>query len=326
MKKIFVILFACFAMTVCNEAIAQNPNLKWGKPSQTEWSLQAWGEAPDAEAVILNKTMNVNYKISRSFQSYTETGVSELSLSSIENLGSNENQSVVVTYDVKVRTKILKNEGSKYANLDLVYFEMEDDLRMFDEITHMKVVVFSKNEKGKVQRREIKASNFTDERVDKNYKVRHIVVPDTKAGDIVECQYELSSTRLSFLYDCSFQEDIPVLYAKCDMDIPAFLQFNMTTPIHPFIKSTVEPGSVAGEQLTGDLQAPKRYPSNHYIIEGHDILPKGLDLQRKNPTVDAAKVEAGTATVMKTFGAIKNPNVAKPAPMPIGMSHLMIAK
>lgn len=328
MKKLVVFLCSCLALASASVAFGQNPNTKWGKPSQTEWSLQAWGEAPDAEAVVLNKTMNVTYKISRSFQSYSDVGVSELSMGNIENLGSNDNQNVLMTYEGKVRLKVLKEGGQKYANLDLVYFNMEDDAKMYDELVRTKVVVYSVNEKGKVKNRVIKPTTFTEGRVDKNYKVLHMLVPDVQVGDIIEYQYEISSSRVSFLYDWTFQEEsVPVLYAKCDMDIPGFLQFNMSSPVHPFVKSKVEASSINGEQAAGSMQAPTKYPSNHYIIEGHDILPKSLDLQRKDASVDAAKVESKQpAQVLRALATLKNPNIAKPAPMPAGVSHLMMAK
>lgn len=326
MKKIFALLCACVLLMMTGMAEAQNPNLKWGKPSQTEWSLQAWGEAPDAEAVVLCKVMNVTYTLSEQFQSYNQTGVPELSLSNIRDLGSNDNQTISMNYEVKMRTKILKPQGAHCANIDIVYFNMEDDKRMFDGLGRLKVWVFTQDAKGKAKRRDVKESSFTDERLDKNYVVRHIVVPDVQPGDIVEYQYEVSSTRVSYLYDWTFQEDVPVLYAKCEMDIPAFLQFNMSTPKHPFIKASVEASTIMMEQSGADMQAPKRCPSNHYVIEGHDILPKGLDLQRQNPDVEAAKIESKPAEFLRALAVLKNQNIAKPAPMPAGKSHLMIAK
>lgn len=325
MKKTLFLLFACLSLAFAANTEAQNANTKWGKPSQTEWSLQAWGEAPDAEAVVLNKTMELTYKISRQFQSYSnaETGIS---LSNIDGIGSSENRNILALYTVKLRTKILKDSGARYANIDVIYFNMEDDQKMFDEFESFKVTVFSQNDKGKVQKRSIKVSDFKDERYDKNYMVRHVVVPDVKAGDIIEYQYEITSSRITYLYDCSFQEEIPVLYAYCDLNIPGMIQFNMTTPVHPFIKSKVEAGSIRGEQAAGDMGAPIPYPSNHYIIEGHDILPKGLDLQRKEMGVDAARVESKPGEALSTLGVLKDQRVAKPAAISGGIGHLNFAK
>lgn len=321
MKHYLIIIAACLLATFVQ---AQNPNTKWGKPSQTEWSLQAWGEAPDAEAVVLNRTMNVSYQISRQFASISDVNT-ELTVSNVEFMGSNnENSNVTVTYENKLRIKILKDTGADYANIDILYLNDENDSKIYDEIDRVRVAVYSQNEKGKVKRRYIQNETFTSDRVDTHYKALHIRVPDVKKGDIIEYQYVLTSARAAFLYDCSFQEDIPVLYAKCDMDIPGFLQFDMKVPVHPFIKSAVSASVIHPEQVLGDMQAPKSYPSNHYVIEGHDILPKGLDLQRNDPNVEAAKVSSSAGKIMKMMATIKSQQVNMLAPLPAGKSHIMI--
>lgn len=315
------LLIACLFLFSLGHA--QTPNTKWGKPSQMEWDLLAWGEAPDAEAIVLNRTMEVSYEITNQFMPYNNMNT-ELSLSSIANLGTNDNKFMSVTYENKLRIKILKDTGANYANLDILYLDDADDPRLIDELSRVKVTIFSKNEKGKVARRMIKNESFKNDRINAHYSVFQVRIPNVKAGDIIEYQYTITSTRVTFLYDCSFQEEIPVLYAKCDMDIPALLQFDMKVPIHPFIKSKVEQGVVRATQVTGDMQAPKSYPSNHYIIEAHDILPKGLDLQRNDPSIEKAKVNTSPGRIMKTFAIIKNvPNTAISL-IPEGKSHLMI--
>lgn len=318
--KHFLLIACLFLFSL---GLAQTPNTKWGKPSQMEWDLLAWGEAPDAEAIVLNRTMEVSYEITNQFMPYNNMNT-ELSLSSIANLGTNDNKFMSVTYENKLRIKILKDTGANYANLDILYLDDADDPRLIDELSRVKVTIFSKNEKGKVARRMIKNESFKNDRINAHYSVFQVRIPNVKAGDIIEYQYTITSTRVTFLYDCSFQEEIPVLYAKCDMDIPALLQFDMKVPIHPFIKSKVEQGVVRATQVTGDMQAPKSYPSNHYIIEGHDILPKGLDLQRNDPSIEKAKVNTSPGRIMKTFAIIKNvPNTAISL-IPEGKSHLMI--
>ena len=321
MKHFFLILLTTVGITFFSSA--QNPNSKWGKPSQAEWSLQAWGEAPDAEAIVLYRTMDVTYQITRQFSSYSNVST-ELSVDNTAFLGNNENSNVVATYENKLRIKILKDSGTRYANIDIIYLCDEEDLKIYDELERLKVAVYTQNEKGKVSRRFVKNDSFKEERVDSHYVVRHITVPDVKKGDIIEYQYTLTSSRVAFLYDCSFQEDIPVLYAKCDMDIPAFLQFNMNVPIHPFVKSKVEPSKINAVQSLGDMQAPKGYPSNHYIIEGHDILPKNLDLQRKSGDVESAKVSANSGKLLKTVASFKGRNANAIAPMPKDKNHIMI--
>lgn len=320
MKHYLYLLIACLCLV--NVMQAQNPNLKWGKPSQSEWSFVAWGEAPDAEAAVLCKTMNATYQISRQFASYSNVDT-EISLSNIDFLGNNDNHIVTASFENKLRIKILKDTGGRFANLDIIYYNEENDAKSYDEVDHLKVTVFSRNEKGKVARRNLHSEKFAEDRVDAFYKVLHIQVPDVKKGDIIEYQFTITSARIAYMYECSFQEEIPVLYAKCDMDIPAFLQFDMKVPVHPFIKSKVERGIVYGEQPLGEMKAPRNYPSNHYIIEGHDILPRELDLQRRASQDSSAKVFSSPALV-KSLARIKNRNVASPVLMPEGKAHIMI--
>lgn len=309
MKHYLSVLIAC--LCVVTALHAQSPNTKWGKPAQTEWSLVAWGEAPDAEAIILNKTTDVSYRIARQFSSYSDVST-ELNISSIEFMGNSENSNVTVTYDNKLRVKILKDSGIGYANIDIVYLNDEKDSKIFDELDRVKVTVFSQNEKGKISRRYLKNDTFKTDRLNAHYNVLHIQVPDAKKGDIIEYQYTITSSRTAFIYDCSFQEDIPILYAKCEMNIPAFLQFDMAVPVHPYVKSKVERGAIHGEQSQGDMQAPKSYPSNHYQIEGHDILPTLLDSKREN--FDPAK--------MKVAAKIKSGGAMQPVALPDGVKHI----
>lgn len=321
MKKLFLICAAL--MLSCAMGTAQNT--KFGKPSQLDWSMVGWSEAPDAEAIVLCKTLNVEYELQSDFRSY-DNSTSELSAESVAYGGAGINKfisedKITMTYSVKMRTKILKDSGAKYANLDIVYYWEEKDRTHNDDISSLSIVVFD-NSTGKVKKRKLNSSCWTEERLDANYMVRHIRVADVKAGDIIEYQYDLTSRRATFLYDWQVQEDIPVLYTKCEMNIPAFLTFNMNVPVHPFVKSKVEEASVTLPQEISDLQAPKKVKSNYYTIESRDMLPKALDLQRRQSETPAATVGGeGDFEALKAILSIK---AEAPVPMPKGKRHIMI--
>lgn len=322
MKKVLILC----ATLVWGTMLCNAQNLKFGKPSQLEWSMVAWGEAPDAEALVLCKTVEVNYEMMGDFKAY-DSSTSEISLSSYANSGTNSYVSqdrINVTYKTKLRTKILKDSGAKFANIDIVYYSEEHERTHCDEIFSLNIVVFD-NSTGKVKRRKINPENWTDERVDAHYKVRHVRIPDVKAGNIIEYQYDLSSKRFAFLYDWQVQEEIPVMYSKCTMNIPAFLQFNMQTPIHPFVDSKVVASNIQLPQEASDLQAPKKVLSNLYTIESHDMLPKDLDLQRKmkenSAQVEIKQEEKDLETLRARLNIQQN---LAPAPMPKGKRHIMI--
>ena len=303
-RKLFLLtaLFASVSTTY-----AQLPNEKFGKPSDLEWEFKGWGEAVNADAIILCKTMTVTYQLSDQVSSFNHSD-SDLSTDNLGDFGKNniDDSNILVNYEVRLRTKILKPEGAKHANIDITYYNLKDpNIISLDEISDLKVRVFTKNEKGKVEKKNVSTSSFVKERVDDNYMVLHVVVPDVQPGSIIEYQYNITSTRPSFLYDWVFQESIPTVRSKCDMDVPAFLQFKMNTPINKLIKSSVEVGRLAYDVNRSDMKKGKTCVTNHYKIVGDYIRPEDE--------------EVATFT-----SQINLPNIPRPAYMPKGVTHLKI--
>ena len=322
MKKALGKICLLFALAACGSiAYAQLPNEKFGKPSNLEWEYKGWGDAIDADAIVLCKTMNVTYELTDQFGSLTEN-VTELNMDNMQFLGNNriDESGIIVNYEVKLRTKILKPEGAKHADIDITYSEgdIEKDNNSFDEITDLKVRVFSKNEKGKVEKRNINTANFVKERVNDTYVVLHVVVPDVQPGSIIEYSYKIRSPRASFLYDWVFQEDIPTLRSKCELEIPAFLKFNMNVPINNLIKSNVEAGMLTYDQNRSDMKAAKRCRTNHYTIVGDNILPEGQPLKHNqggDETKEQIKIANFTSQITER---------EQPAYLPNGVTHLKI--
>lgn len=300
-----LILVAFFAFG--SMANAQLPNEKFGKPSSMEWDFVGWGDATNADAIILCKTMKVSYQLSdQMFNSNISD--SDLSTNNLMDYGKNQidDSSILVNYEFGLRTKILKPEGVKHANIDIVYFDADKEKKLvLDELTDLKIRVFTKNEKGKVEKKNINTASFVKERIDDNYMVMHVVVPDVEAGSIIEYQYKITSPRPVFLYDWVFQECIPTVHTKCDIEIPAFLQFNMNVPINKLVKSSVEAGRLTYDANRADLKRAKTCVTNHYFIVGDYIRPE--DEQIANFT-----------------SRINMPNVTLPAYMPEGSTHLKV--
>lgn len=303
-KKLFLLaaLLTCGIM-----AQAQLPNEKSGKPSDLEWEFVGWGDAINADAIILCKTMKITYELSDQISAFNQSD-SDLGADNITDFSKNQidDSNILVKYEVMLRTKILKPEGAKHANIDITYYDVANEKKfMTDDVTDMKIRVFSKNEKGKIEKRNVKATGFAKERVDNNYMVMHVTVPDVKAGDIVEYQYNINSTRPLFLYDWVFQESIPTVRSKCDINIPAFLQFNMNVPINKLIKSSVEAGRLAYDVNRSDLKRGKTCVTNHYKIVGDYILPTGEE-------------------IANLTSMINMPHVTHPAYLPKGATHLRV--
>ena len=297
------------ALLACSSvANAQLPNEKFGKPSSQEWEFSGWGDGFDADAVILCKTMKATYQISDQVANFNRNS-SDVSSDNISDFGKNQidEGNILIKYEFRLRTKILKPEGSKHANIDITYFSPENE-NVFDELTDLKVRVFSKNEKGKVERKNVNTASFVSERVDDNYIVVHIAVPEVQAGSIIEYQYNITSPRPVFLYDWVFQDCIPTVRSKFDIDIPAFLQFNMNVPINQLIKTAVKEGRLTYDTNRPDLKKGKSFPTNHYTVVGDFIFP----------------ADQAPEVIAPFTGKINMPDVTLPAYMPEGRTHLKI--
>ena len=317
---LLVAFFACGSM-----ANAQLPNEKFGKPSNQEWEFIGWGDAIHADAIILCKTMKVTYHLSDQVAN-NNLSSSEVGFENIDDFGKNQidDSNILVNYEFRLRTKILKPDGAKHANIDITYFSVENDKKIIiDEISDFKIRVFTKNDKGKVERRNVNTASFVKERIDDNYVVMHVDVPDVQAGSIIEYQYNITSPRPTYLYDWVFQECIPTVRSKCDIDIPAFLQFKMNAPINKLIKSSVEVGRLEYDINRSDLKKGKSCVTNHYKIVGDYILPEGYELKHNQNNADG-KNGAEEQKIAIFTSQIISPNVTLPAPIPEDRTHLKI--
>ena len=239
-------------------------NAKFGKPTAEEWELNSVSFAPDADAVVLYKSVDVSYNVSSAFTASGSSGDGSLDDAGYANMGTNKfvsPEGTTMLYDVKLRVKVLKDSGAQYTALDIISMNEEDDMNMRDEYYEMSVVVLS-NVGGKVKKKRISGANITDERVDKHYTIRHVRIPDVKAGDIVEYQYKLFSSRISYIFDTQLQESIPVMYSKCRLEIPYILQFNVNKPEIPNVRASVQLGQILIKSSNNDLQAPRKVATN----------------------------------------------------------------
>ena len=141
------------AFVICGiSAKAQLPNEKFGKPSNLEWDFVGWGDALDADAIILCKTMKVTYQLSDQVANYNQSST-DISADNFTDFSNNhiDEGNILVKYEFKLRTKVLKPEGAKHANIDITYFNAVDEIAIHaDDLSDLKIRVFTKNGKGKV--------------------------------------------------------------------------------------------------------------------------------------------------------------------------------
>lgn len=308
-----------FLLLLLSISAVSAQNAKFGKPTKEEWDLKSMSFAPDAEAVVLYKSVDVKYTVSGAFSALGSGGEGSLDDNTFANAGVNKYASPEGTnmlYDVKFRTKILKDSGTGYASIDIISLNVKNDMNMRDDFYEMSVVVFS-NVDGKVKKKRLAKSDITDERIDDYYSIRHVRIPDAKVGDIIECQYQLFSNRITYIFDTQLQESVPVLYSRCMMEVPYFLQFTVNKPEIPNVTASVKRGNILMKSPNNDLQNPRKCATNVYTIEARD-------LPAYNGVIDVQKIKTGVVYCVRTELNDKRYDVQTSLAGPV--RHLIIGK
>ena len=118
MKQHFVLLSLFCAIAL--SSFAQNP--KFGKPTNEEWELKSVSFAPEADAVVLYKSVDVTYKLSGGFEALGSGGEGSLDDNTMASFGTSKfisPENISMLYDVKVRVKVLKDSGTAFGAIDI---------------------------------------------------------------------------------------------------------------------------------------------------------------------------------------------------------------
>ncbi|MBR6263907.1 MAG: hypothetical protein IKR05_11925 [Prevotella sp.] len=271
---------ACPFMTV---AAQDNVNMKFGKPTKEEMQMTVYEADPDAEAVVLCRLTDVEYTV--------------------------QTASYLVDYREKCRIKVLKPNGARFAKVVVPYqmnmsvgnnvnglkvtgfalpkpggssdsyFEGEAGSMTEgtfgtdadESVEDIKAVAFNM-ENGKVVKTTLKKSDIVKKKIDEqNYQVE-FTVPGVKEGTVIEYEYNIHSQIFWELRDWYAQCEIPVVYAKLDMNIPNYLIFNIEDHGIQRLTYTCTVGSLKYKVETDPLANPMWVNTNHYVYLGKNLM------------------------------------------------------
>lgn len=264
-----------------------NINMKFGKPTKEEMSMTTYEADPQADAVVLCRLTDVEYTVQTS--------------------------SYLVDYREKCRIKVLKPNGAKYAKVTVPYKKnmsvgnnitglrtsfmtipmdrisgnsafQEQDGSMSegvfgtdgDEmIEDVKATAFNM-EGTKVLKTSLKKSDIVNKTIDEHNYLVEFTVPNVKEGTVIEYEYTIHSQLFWELRDWYAQCEIPVVFAKLDMNIPNFLIFNIEDHGIQRLTYTCTAGSMKYKVESDPLANPMSVVTNHYVYVGRDLkgMPK----------------------------------------------------
>lgn len=188
------------AISMVANAQGLDVNLKWGKPTDQELQMTEYAADKDADAVVLYHKTRVSYEF--------------------------VNNDFKVFYRVNTRLKILKPEGKRLADGEIVYMENESNRTRREIVTGLKATAYNM-EDGKLVKTKMERSMTSEERFDKNQMVTKFSVPQVKVGTVIEYEYRIESDHYGNIRDWYAQRDIPVLYTCYELSIPEWFSFNI---------------------------------------------------------------------------------------------------
>jgi hypothetical protein len=281
--KLFVLLALPFAT-----ANAADVNMKFGKPTQEEMKMTVYEPDSAADAVVLCRLTDVEYTVQLS--------------------------GYLVDYREKCRIKVLKPGGTRFAkvvvpfnkdvagsdrvgvskfSLKSLQFSMGNTSNsVFEEmggsmmdnpvgeytdetVEDIKATAFNL-EGSKVVKSAIKKSDIKTTKLDDTEYQVEFTIPNVKVGTVIEYEYTIHSELFWQLRDWYAQCDIPVVYAKLDMNIPNYLMFNMEEQGIQRLSCSCTTGMMRYKLESDPLAAPVIVNTNHYVCVGRNLaaIPK----------------------------------------------------
>ena len=220
-------------------------NKKFGKPTMEEMNMTEYAQDPEADAVVLMQSCDVIYRMTSMYD-------------------------MTITYDYRIRIKVLKDEGKKYGDFAISYY-VDDAGKHLEEFSEFSAASYNLNEKGKVEATKVTPQLIRDEKVGEHHMLRKFSVPMVQKGSAIEVRYRLFSTRFYNIYDYEMQKDIPIIYQRYFMEIPAVLIFNVEAPLK---LSNVKSNTYIGKVNIGngaDARSMKTCNSNCYEVEAFNM-------------------------------------------------------
>ena len=213
--NIKLLLIAVFLMPLCLWAQSTaGSGLKWGNPTQQEFDMTSCDYDPDAGAVVLGKTTDVNYVITKDV--------------------------IQVQYDVKGRVKILNSEGAaRHSSLDIVYKYNDGKEGNRELVNNIKATTYNLVN-GSVEKSRLREEMINTRAASgPGMRAETLLFPDVKPGSIIEYEYTILSDLYLEVKDWEAQCEMPVLYTRYDVSIPEWFGFFVQTIGNEYNRSRI---------------------------------------------------------------------------------------
>ena len=202
MKRTLFIVITCFIASgvLGQETTTPEVNTKFGKPSDEELKMTVYEPDTTAAAVVLCKKTNVFYDVI--------------------------NNDFRINYIYETKIKVLKSEGTSFADVVIPYYEDKKGSSMKEIVSQIDAFAYN-IEEGKTVRTKMKREFIFKERLNDKYMQVKFSVPNVKPGTVIEYRYKILSDFYFHINNWSAQQSIPVYYTEYDITVPEYFKFNL---------------------------------------------------------------------------------------------------
>lgn len=148
---------------------------------------------------------------------------------------SQEKGFVMIT-EVKTRIKIYKKEGYDWANKKVQYYIGDNS----KEIVSYSDAITCNLVGGKIEKTKLKSDGEFDEKLNRYWGQKKIIMPNVKEGSVIEFKYTVRSFSIGSPREWNFQTSIPVNYSEYKTYVPEYYVYNTNQKGYIFPKVTEE--------------------------------------------------------------------------------------
>ena len=184
MKKTIAISFLLFHITMSLFSQADYTQ-EAGKVTQYEMSMTEYEKDKDAEALVI-------YDLGKYYFQGDNT------------------RGFLLRMEKRIKIKILKQAGVKYANFEIPYYMEGMD---WENIEDIQATTYN-FEDGQLKKTELINKNIFEEKINENLQVKKIALADVREGSVIEFSYKVSTPYFFNMRKWDFQGSIPVIQSQ----------------------------------------------------------------------------------------------------------------
>jgi hypothetical protein len=188
-------ILAVFCFVTFSTSSAQKSPVTFGDISMEDMTMSTYDPDPSAVAVIL-----VDYG-----KAYIQSTAMSASM----------------TFERHIRIKILKKEGTQWANAIIPLYNAGTSE---EKVLGLKASTFNL-ENGKIIESKLSKDGIFREKFNRNINHQKFTLPDVKEGSVLEYSYKVSSGFLANFPNWQFQKSIPIRLSEYWAIIPDFFIF-----------------------------------------------------------------------------------------------------